>query len=52
MSMQRTVILGSLGWMAGISLLHLALNQGLFDGHTSRVPGGAMPFRVGFLPVT
>jgi hypothetical protein len=52
MSMQRTVILGSLGWIAAISVLHGALNQGLFDRHVSRGPSGTMPFRVGFLPVT
>ena len=52
MSMRRTVILSSLGWVAAISLLHGWLNLGLFD----RANGGAArrgePFRVGFLPVT
>ena len=51
MSMRRTVTLGSLGWIAAISLLHGWLNLGLFD----RSSGGARrgePFRVGFLPVT
>jgi hypothetical protein len=52
MSMRRTVILGSLGWLAVISLLHGAMNQGLFSGAAVRGPGGALPFRVGFLPVT
>lgn len=52
MSMRRTVILGTLGWVAAISLLHGALNQGLFDRPTRRGPGDARPFRVGFLPVT
>jgi hypothetical protein len=51
MSMRRTVILGSFGWMAAISLLHGALNQGLFNHSASRGPG-APSFRVGFLPVT
>ncbi len=31
MSMRRTVILGSLGWVAAISLLHGVMNLGLFD---------------------
>jgi hypothetical protein len=52
MSMRRTVVLGSLGWMAAISLLHGTMNQGLFNRAASRGPGGAPPFRVGFLPVT
>jgi NitT/TauT family transport system substrate-binding protein len=52
MSMQRTVILGSIGWIVAISLLHGALNQGLWDRNVRRRPGGAEPFRVGFLPVT
>jgi hypothetical protein len=52
MSMQRTVILSSLGWMAAISLLHGTLNQGWFHRGASRGPAGALPFQVGFLPVT
>jgi hypothetical protein len=52
MSMRRTVILGALSWMAVISLLHGAMNQGLFNRPASRASGGAPPFRVGFLPVT
>jgi hypothetical protein len=52
MSMRRTVILGSLGWIAAISLLHLTMNLGLFSPPTRRGSGGAPPFRVGFLPVT
>ena len=31
MSMRRTVILGSLGWVTAISLLHGGMNLGLFD---------------------
>ena len=52
MSMRRTVILGSLGWMAAISLLHGTMNLRLFNPPARRSPGGAPPFRVGFLPVT
>ncbi len=52
MSMRRTMIMGSLGWVAAISLLHGAMNQGLFNRPASRGPSGAPPFRVGFLPVT
>jgi hypothetical protein len=50
--MRRTVILGSFGWVAAISLLHGWLNLDLFDRHARRRPGDARPFRVGFLPVT
>jgi hypothetical protein len=52
MSMRRTVVLGSIGWIAAISLLHGAINQGLFHRPARRGPDGARPFRVGFLPVT
>jgi hypothetical protein len=52
MSMRRTVILSSLGWIAAISLLHGAINQGLLHHAARRGPGGAPAFRVGFLPVT
>jgi hypothetical protein len=52
MSLRRTVIPGTLVWLAAISLLHGWLNLGLFDRPVSRGPGGVAPFRVGFLPVT
>ncbi len=52
MSMRRTVTLGSIGWLITISLLHGAMNQGLWSRPASRGSGGAEPFRVGFLPVT
>jgi hypothetical protein len=50
--MRRTVILGWLGWMATISLLHCTLNLGLFNRPARRGSGGTPAFRVGFLPVT
>ena len=52
MSMRRTVSLVSLGWVVAISLLHGAMNLGLFDRPVGRGSGSARPFRVGFLPVT
>jgi hypothetical protein len=52
MSLRRTVILGTLVWAAVISVLHGWLNLGLLERATHRGPGGAAPFRVGFLPVT
>jgi NitT/TauT family transport system substrate-binding protein len=51
MSLRRSLILGSLGWLAAISLLHAWLNLRSFDRPTRRA-GGDEPFRVGFLPVT
>ena len=52
MSVRRTVVPGTFVWLAVISLLHGWLNLGLFGRSASREPGGAAPFRVGFLPVT
>lgn len=52
MSMRRTVTVGSIVWVAAISLLHGGLNLGLFDRASRRELGGALPFRVGFIPVT
>jgi hypothetical protein len=52
MSMQRSLVLSSLGWIAVISLLHAGLNEGLFHRAAGRDGTQAAPFRVGFLPVT
>jgi NitT/TauT family transport system substrate-binding protein len=52
MSLRRTVILGSLGWLVAISLLHGGLNLDLFDRARGRDRQGDLPFRVGFIPVT
>ena len=52
MSMRRTVFLGSIGWLATISLLHGAMNLGMLSGAASRGSGGGATFRVGFMPVT
>jgi hypothetical protein len=35
-----------------VTLLHLWLNVGVFDGGGGRAPPAAGRFRVGFLPVT
>ena len=43
MSGKRWVLVGVLGWVATVTVVHLALNLHAFSG--SR-------FRVGFLPVT
>jgi NitT/TauT family transport system substrate-binding protein len=52
MTMRRTVLLGAIGWLAAVSLLHGWLNLGLFDRASKRELSGGAPFRVGFLPVT
>src|SRR5208337_4545811 len=54
MSMRQTVFLGSLGWVAAISLLHGIMNLGMLDRPSGRRRLGldALPFRVGFIPVT
>ena len=54
MSMRQTVFLGSLGWVAAISLLHGIMNLGMLDRPSGRRRLGldASPFRVGFIPVT
>jgi NitT/TauT family transport system substrate-binding protein len=52
LSIRRIAILGLIGWLVAISLLHGWLNLGLFDRASLRKGSGAPPFRVGFLPVT
>jgi hypothetical protein len=52
MSVRRTVIPGTLVWLAVISLLHGWLNLRLFDRSAGWGTGALAPFRVGFLPVT
>ena len=52
MSIRRSAVLGPIGWLVTISLLHGWLNLGLFDAASPRQAVGALPFRVGFLPVT
>ena len=49
MSLKKTLVLGSLGWLALISGLHAWLNLGLFR---SARPEAATTLKVGFLPVT
>jgi NitT/TauT family transport system substrate-binding protein len=51
MSLRRSVILSTFGWVVVISLLHAWLNLGSFNKTTS-LDKNAAPFRVGFLPVT
>ena len=52
MSMRRTVLVGSLGWVAAISLLHGIMNLGMLDRPSGRLGLNASPFRVGFIAVT
>ena len=53
MSMRQTVFLGSLGWVAAISLLHGIMNLGMLDRPSGRRRLGldALPFRVGFIVI-
>ena len=46
MSMRQTVFLGSLGWVAAISLLHGIMNLGMLDRPSGR------PARAGRLTVS
>ena len=47
MTFRRTVVAGTVAWVAGITLLQVYLNQqGQWFG------GGSGNFKVGFLPVT
>ena len=52
MSLQRTVLLAGLLWMALITALHLRLNLHLPTFHSSRTARANTRFRVGFIPVT
>src|SRR5271165_1663818 len=52
MSMRRTVLVGSLGWVTAISLLHGTMNLGMLDRPSGRIGLSASPFRVGFIAVT
>src|SRR5271165_4094085 len=52
MSMRRTVLVGSLGWVTAISLLHGTMNLGMLDRPSGRLGLDASPFRVGFIAVT
>src|SRR5271157_3889069 len=52
MSLRRTVLVGSLGWVAAISLLHGTINLGMLDRPSRRLGLNASPFRVGFIAVT
>ena len=49
MTFGRTVLWGTILWVAAISLLHASLNWGLFEPGNR---GDEGRFRVGFLPVT
>jgi hypothetical protein len=51
MTFGRTVLAGTLAWVAGITLLHAWLNWGLFEP-VSAARQERAKFRVGFLPVT
>jgi hypothetical protein len=47
-TLRRTVVLGSLGWLAVISGLHAWLNLGVFRERVS----ASRLLKVGYLPVT
>jgi len=49
MTLRRTLVLFAVVWVAGITLLHCALNLHVFDGKPKRA---ADSIRIGFLPVT
>lgn len=49
MSLKRTVVLGSLGWVALITGLHAWLNLGTFR---RTGPEASTTLKVGFIPVT
>ncbi len=49
MTLKKTVLLGSLGWLGLITGLHAWLNLGLFRAERAQA---ATTFKVGFLPVT
>jgi hypothetical protein len=51
MTFGRIVLVGTLLWVALISLLHAWLNWGLFEPAPAQREARAK-FRVGFLPVT
>ena len=51
MSPQIRLGVAALGFVAGITFLHLALNTRTFD-LKSNANGSCQEFRVGFLPVT
>jgi hypothetical protein len=52
MTVQRKVLLGVVGWLATVTLLHLWLNVRAFDWSGGRKEADTEEFRVGFLPVT
>jgi hypothetical protein len=51
MTLKRTLFLGAILLVAGITLLQLFINQGARFGGMNRQQGSEK-FRVGFLPVT
>jgi hypothetical protein len=48
MTFGRTVLIGTIVWVAAITLLHAALNWRIFDSK----PSESRKFRIGYLPVT
>lgn len=52
MTLQRKLVLGVVGWLAAVTLLHLWLNTDLLKRAAHRTDPGSVRFRVGFLPVT
>jgi hypothetical protein len=51
MTFARTLLIGIAAWVAGITLLHAALNWGLFEAQQGERQAREK-FKVGFLPVT
>ncbi|MBA3385039.1 MAG: ABC transporter substrate-binding protein [Verrucomicrobiota bacterium] len=52
MTFRKTLLLAAFVILAGITLLHSALNLHVFDARLKTGAGGRDKFRVGFLPVT
>jgi hypothetical protein len=52
MTLQRKLVFGVVGWLAGVTALHLWLNTDLLNRASRPLDPGSVRFRVGFLPVT
>jgi hypothetical protein len=52
MSSRLKVLLGVIGWLAVVTLLHLWLNTRVLDFAPAPQGQSEVRFRVGFLPVT
>jgi hypothetical protein len=52
MSSKLKVLLGVIGWLVVVTLLHLWLNTHALDLGSGNKPQTGVRFQVGFLPVT